>query len=516
MRQLIILIISSVLSISIVKCYGQEDQCGRKADVYYRSVHTIGIDEPQDATLRNEYRKLSYVDTYIIQHLQKHPALHILPIARNTNIKKHGYRFEGLVSYSPDARDYKLHLMFQATCSENIVAESKVSFQLYPSWDPSHVVEEAMSKLMSRINIEELENKVREIKNYGLGGDVWGGMIEITMDKTMVKGEETQVLLSVVDCDGLSLTGKEINLQASGGIFTPAKIKTNSEGEATARFRLTTDKTAIIKAQCQTKNVWGCDDLYTGTEVIKGIDGHPVKIEIRYVQQETHTVQRATLPGVKIKGGEDTELVEMFHSAVMYHFPSAAALKEGFLVAIAKDNPYPKSKTEHVSETGWFLLSRDIQHAEITAGVGFEVHATEDEEEQSYSGNASIEHPSQLFFFKGEANNPPYFSWTVEYPASNKNIAYGGIEFAKNDNNVQWIVKKITDPKSLYKTEYLLKLHIDAAEELKKGNIAMKQLFGFDVDQMAKIFDPTNPQEGLAGASGLKIVSVRILSPYAD
>ena len=86
----------------------------------------------------------------------------------------------------------------------------------------------------------------------------------------------------------------------------------------------------------------------------------------------------------------------------------------------------------------------------------------------------------------------------------------------KNDNNVQWIVKKITDPKSLYKTEYLLKLHIDAAEELKKGNIAMKQLFGFDVDQMAKIFDPTNPQEGLAGASGLKIVSVRILSPYAD
>jgi hypothetical protein len=79
---------------------------------------------------------------------------------------------------------------------------------------------------------------------------------------------------------------------------------------------------------------------------------------------------------------------------------------------------------------------------------------------------------------------------------------------------VQWVVNKISDPNSPYKTEYLLSLKLDAAEELKKGNKAMKGLFGIDLDGLTGVLDPTNSQSNMAGASGSQTITVRILSPY--
>lgn len=64
--------------------------------------------------------------------------------------------------------------------------------------------------------------------------------------------------------------------------------------------------------------------------------------------------------------------------------------------------------------------------------------------------------------------------WHVEYPATNGNIAGSGATIVKGEEGVQWKVNKITDPKSIYKTEYLLSLTLNAADELKKGNKAMK------------------------------------------
>ena len=79
-----------------------------------------------------------------------------------------------------------------------------------------------------------------------------------------------------------------------------------------------------------------------------------------------------------------------------------------------------------------------------------------------------------------------------------------------------WTVKKITDPGSPYKIEYRLSLMLDAAEELKKGNEAMKALFGAGLDDMTKLFDPTNPQKDMAVATGTQMITVRILSPYSE
>jgi hypothetical protein len=107
--------------------------------------------------------------------------------------------------------------------------------------------------------------------------------------------------------------------------------------------------------------------------------------------------------------------------------------------------------------------------------------------------------------------------WNVQYPGTGPDqIVGGGASITKGEEGVEWIVNRITDPNSLYKTEYLLKLKLDAAEELKKGNKAMKELFGFDLDKLTGIIDPTNPQSDMAGARGVQTITVRILSPYME
>lgn len=71
-------------------------------------------------------------------------------------------------------------------------------------------------------------------------------------------------------------------------------------------------------------------------------------------------------------------------------------------------------------------------------------------------------------FTTGNSYEPASFMWNVQYPATGEDIAGGGALIIKGQEGVQWIINKITDPNSPYKTEYLLKLKLDAAEELKK------------------------------------------------
>jgi hypothetical protein len=408
-------------------------------------------------------------------------------------------------------------LFFVTTCSNKVLAQPEVSFQMYPSWDAAQVAGEAVSKFNSLVNIETFEDDERDSENYGKGGDLWGGGIMITAEKKMVKGEEAPVTIRVVDCDNVVLSNKLISTNGTaGGVFNPATFKTNSNGTALVKFRLTADKAAVMKLQSEIKNVWGCPDLYTGSEVVTGIGGVPVKIEVDYFQDETKTVKRPTLPGVQIEGGEESEQTEMRHRTVLYHFPSAEDLKQGLLVAAGKNTSSPGSKSIYVTEAGWYLYSKTVTAAKIKVMAGNTplVQAEEKGEDLVYSAEADLDHPSEVLFFKGDASNPEQFQWNIEYPATNDGLAYGGFSITKGEPGVQWTEKKLKDPKSPYKTEYILKLSIDAAEKLKKGNKAMHDLFGFDLDQMTRKIDPTNPQTNMAGASGTQTIVVRILSPY--
>lgn len=520
-RILFVFIVSITIKASAQEC----KNCGERTAIGFHKIEWLGIQKPEDPVMLGQWEKLNDLwpeISYKFYQLFKNDKCLVIDQVIANNFFT--YNIFGIIVKSTN--DYFLKLWIQPVCSNKILAETAVHFQIYPVMDVDRISQQAVAQFGPLLKvIDDFEVKERNARNYGLGGDLLGGQIMITMDNKMAKGEETRVVMKVLDCDGTVLNNKEITTKGtSGGIFTPSKFMTDAEGTAIVKFKMLTDKTAIVKASCETKNVWGCTDLYTGSEVVEGIGGLPVKVSIHYEENETRTMKRATLPGIKIKGGEEAEMIKMEHRTVLYYFPSKKNLEEGILVdaqkiEIPKEEPHLQAKTVYVTESGWFYFTKTVQNAHIMGMAGnIEMVVGEEKgEETSYYGEASLQHPSEVIFHLGNQNEPPSFIWNVQYPASDgENMAGSSALFIKGEEGVKWEVNKITDPKSIYKTEYNLSLTLDAAEELKKGNKAGKELFGFDVDDLTKILDPTNPQSNMAGASGKQTITVRILSPYEE
>lgn len=431
----------------------------------------------------------------------------------------------------PQDGSYIMHMELQAACSRKVVAAATVPFHLSSGSDYIRsIADQAASQLLplqDKIKQFELEQR-QENEMVALDDDLAESIIIHPKKMKLGAGEETDLEITLKDCDGTplanrkivftrgSLGGVPISSGTTGGTVSPSSVLTDAHGKAKARFKMGNEKTAVITAYHVYQKPYGCEGVKLGSATIGSV---PVKIEITYLQNETRTLRRATLPGLKIKGGDETEQTTMFHSAVLYHFPSAMALKEGFLVATGDASPYPGSRSRYVTESGYFSFIKQVQTAVILAMAGntVMVQAVEKGSQQNINGVADLRHPSQLLFFKGNGREPPSFSWNVEYPAiPPEEIGYGGMSFVKGDEGVEWVVKAITDVNSPYKTEYLLSLKLDAAEELKKGNRAMKELFGFNLDEITTAIDPTDPKKDMAGASGTQLIRVRILSPYKD
>jgi len=451
-------------------------------------------------------------------------------LAPSGDVSRFGnYITTGYVKKSSDG--YVMHMEIQTACSRKTVAAADVPFQLSASGENSINIGQHAAAQLSPLSykIKQFELKERqENKKAALDGGMEDAITIKPKKRNLVAGEQTEIEITMKDCDGeplakreivftkATLNGMPISAGTTGGTVTPSTVTTDAAGKAKAIFKMGSGKSAIIDAYHVYQKPYGCDGVKLGSTPIGSI---PIKVEVSYVQNETKTIKRATLPGIKIKGGNETEQYIMFHNAVLYHYPSPSSLKEGFLVKAENEAPEPGSKTEYVLESGYYSFSKNVQTAYIMGMVGDKAVVADQEKgsQQKFEGYASLKHPSEVFLFKGDAGNPPQFSWIVQYPAkSGEDIASGGAIIIKGEEGVQWVVNKISDPNSPYKTEYLLSLKLDAAEELKKGNKAMKGLFGIDLDGLTGVLDPTNSQSNMAGASGSQTIMVRILSPYAD
>jgi hypothetical protein len=437
------------------------------------------------------------------------------------------YLITGYVAKSDDG--YVMHMEVQTACSRKTVASTDVPFQLSSILQNSIAIGQQaaaqLSPLIDKIQAFELKERT-ENKKAALDGGIEDAIIIKPKKRALVAAEQTEIEITMKDCDDeplanreivftkATLNGMPISAGTTGGTVTPSTVTTDAAGKAKANFKMGSGKSAFIDAHHVYQKPYGCEGVKLGSTPIGGI---PIKVEVSYVQNETKTIKRATLPGIKIKGGEETEQYIMFHNAVLYHYPSPSSLKEGFLVKAKNEDPDPGSKTEYVLESGYYSFSKNVQTAYIIGMVGDKAVVADQEKgsQQKFEGYASLKHPSEIFLFKGDAGNPPQFSWIIQYPAkSGEDIASGGAIIIKGEEGVQWVVNKISDPNSPYKTEYLLSLKLDAAEELKKGNKAMKGLFGIDLDGLTGVLDPTNSQSNMAGASGSQTITVRILSPY--
>jgi len=503
--------------LATLEAFSQAKVCNRAAPLYFM-FEQVDVQEPEDAAHREEYAKIAILKSKTLELVQGNPSFSVIPFSDYRKVKdQKGYLMIATLYYDKFKKDYRFSLTLMTMCGTRII-DVEAPFQMYPSWDPQYQATRGVTALFEKINIREWELQERATKKGGLGGDHRGGEISMDMDRGLMKGQSTTVTVHVKDCDGTFLPNKKITTAGTiGGTFTPATFTTNDNGTAFVKFTKTGDKTAMAKAQCEINNVWGCKDVYTGTNVIGGIDGIPVRIDLVYVENVTKTLKRATLPGVKISGGEETETNFMVHYATLYHYPTQRELKDNLLVETSEKEEDNRPHTLYARESGWSMWQKITEPAFIVAGPANMVQATEKGEQLNHSGEPDGMTSSEISFYlgkKGDTLNPPSFMWNVQYETSNDGLAGGGANLVKGDTSVKWKETRITDPKSPYKMKYEITQEIDVLTEMKQGNKAMKELLGFDLDKLTGILDPTNPQTGMAGATGTRSIRVTIWSPY--
>lgn len=201
----------------------------------------------------------------------------------SSNLSEYGdYLMTGSVKNTGDAAT--LHAEIQASCSRKVIASADVSFQLSSVvGNVSNIAQQAasqLSPLIDKIKKFELEERQNN-KKLSLYQSSWGEPIKITPQKRTLKaGESTDVTIELKDCDGVPLEGREILFTETsfegfkifgtvGGTVTPARVITDANGKATAKFTLKAGaKEGTISAHSPGNDVKGCKSMFIGDAYI--------------------------------------------------------------------------------------------------------------------------------------------------------------------------------------------------------------------------------------------------------
>lgn len=200
----------------------------------------------------------------------------------SSNLADYGdYLMTGSVKKTGDAA--LLHVEIQSSCGRKVVATADVSFQLSAVvGNVNNIAQQAasqLSPLTDKIKKFELEErqKDKKLSLFKMEGDP---MKVIPVKKTLKAGESTDFTIELKDCDGTPLQGREIFFTETvfeglkifgtmGGTVTPAKVITDANGKATAKFTLKAGaKEAVINAHSPGNEVKGCKSMFTGDAYI--------------------------------------------------------------------------------------------------------------------------------------------------------------------------------------------------------------------------------------------------------
>lgn len=185
-----------------------------------------------------------------------------------------------------------MQIEIQTACERKVVAKATVLFDSLKNSDMTLAVANQaaaqLSPLSEKIKKYELDERQKDRTQslFKMEGDP----IKITPLKTTLKaGESTDFTIELKDCDNVPLHGREILFTETeygglkifgtmGGTVTPAKVVTDANGKATARFTLKAGaKEAIINAHSPGNDVKGCSSMFTGDASInirKTYSGH--------------------------------------------------------------------------------------------------------------------------------------------------------------------------------------------------------------------------------------------------
>jgi hypothetical protein len=348
------------------------------------------------------------------------------------------------------------------------------------------------------LNIAEFELQERQNKNLPIASK--GNILVDVRNFAIKPGQETDVDFTLMDCDGKRLKNKVITFEGTkGGSLSPSKITTDDYGFARAKFKMSSANGAYIIAQCVTKNVKGCDAKFVGSEsLVPGL----VKVEVEFEEYEEKTIDWKKFnpfAAINATGGEESEVITMTYNSIFYHKPSAQARKNNYLVFDEKTEiENYGSVSQYWHEYGYASYKKNVAPGRVWAEVG-EIKVGEDE--KGFSNNCSGNAPhrsAEVVLMLGDAQNPPTFDLMISFPLSNECIASSGMMVQKGDSTRKhtFVSKKITDPKSPYKTEYTIVALLDLGQEFAEG----AKSIGMDF-------------KGAAGASGYRFLKVKILAP---
>jgi len=408
---------------------------------------------------------------------------------------------------------YLLQIQLQTACTQQTVAKSEVTF--HASADPEYIksiAEEAAAKISPlEEKINTYANKKREEdKNTAFGS--WGSQsIEVVPKKSkLASGQETDVEITLKDCDGTPLANREIRFDKSaiegfeikgttGGTISPSSVKTDGNGKAKAKFKMGATKNAFIRAHYLFNRPSGCPDAMIGSCPIGGI---PVEVTVFYETDQVQSFDQSMLTPI-IQGGKTKQSFTRSHVTKMYFFPKDP--KSPYLVLTVPEAKAGESIFE--MDLGDFTYSGKFPAVNMvieSGPINLQQKLSRDSVVTN-SGHTQKKRPSDITFFLVTEFEPMYFG--IEFHCENEDDDNeirtgpfpGGVTLTKNDYNTKFTIKKITDPQSPYKTDYMIEMLRDpgSLKEVSKD-------IGKDITGLQK----------LSGYTGTEVIAVFIRSPY--
>lgn len=426
--------------------------------------------------------------------------------------------------------DYQLHIELQSSCNRKTVATSDVTF--HSSSDPEYIkqiAEQAASRLSPLADIiNNYAIKQRSEDGYtAISG--WGSKaISIVPKKYKLGvGEETEIEITLKDCDGTLLANREVDFGAgtiqgflikgtSGGTVSPSKVTTDGSGKAKAKFKMGNGRSASINAHYNFHRPSGCDDAMLGS---CAIGQTPVEVEVVYERyDQTYTNIDGMMAGL-IRSGKEVTLTKQKYHTIFHHYPSNP--KSGYLVAeapeellsaeekkIARQNP--STFEFEFGLYNYYHKRPETNFESDVQGLEYKEQMEKDTVENISATSSSSPHAS-FTFYTGSEFEPMYFGLSMNFRRRGQEEdeylpGLGSLTVNKNSMGGEISITKITDPKSIYKTEYFITYYnpdlgsVDDLNKLYNGDQLPEKHF--------------TRSEGVFTFTGFEKLTVHILSPY--
>ena len=386
-----------------------------------------------------------------------------------------GYLTTGYVKKTGEG--YMIHIELQSACKRKTIAFADVPFPLSSVLENSITIgQQAALKLMSLSDkIREFELKERsESKDFLLRTSTGDAIKIVPAKKNLTTGQQTEFTITLLDCDKTPLSGREIEFNEAmlngtkikgtiGGSVYPAKVITDAAGLAKATFKMTASpgQPAIINAHSLTRTSIQCADAVTGSEKIDAIPAYKVVVDYFKTGAEEFNM-RSNEDRVSLFANEQKNWT-VAYSTTLYHY-SATTKKDGEQIIITPEfeQQIPNGGKTVVSDhRGYSEFVINEKPLELTASPVGRMPGTEINTQQAFSSSPLP--PSVSFIIQN--NELIFFSCSIEFPEKEDSLSplAGTFGITKDDrdprNNEPWLPvkgKKITDPNSPYKWEYVL------------------------------------------------------------